>query len=196
MILASRRECSPLKPRVEDIAAGLSLADTPDFSALRTSIDKLQAASAELDQEKLKAEKHFKKALRKLEKRMRKHSGCRHRGKWLRRARSWVKRVFGVDSAFAEAHRAQMLQKVVGRVWAAVSAGDDEVLEALQREHGHGKKGRHGGALKEFIRAAMRVRKANQKLIAFERGFIDEAGIKDREWYRHLGVAPGKWLGT
>jgi hypothetical protein len=25
--------------------------------------------------------------------------------------------------------------------------------------------------------------------------FIHPAGIKDREWYRHLGVAPGKWLG-
>jgi N-acetylated-alpha-linked acidic dipeptidase len=25
--------------------------------------------------------------------------------------------------------------------------------------------------------------------------FISEDGIKDREWYRHLGVAPGKWLG-
>lgn len=35
----------------------------------------------------------------------------------------------------------------------------------------------------------------NKKLIAFERGFISEDGIKDREWYRHLGVAPGKWLG-
>ncbi|KAE9396298.1 Zn-dependent exopeptidase [Gymnopus androsaceus JB14] len=47
----------------------------------------------------------------------------------------------------------------------------------------------------EFIRAAKRVSRANRKLISFERGFIDEAGIKDREWYRHLGVAPGKWLG-
>jgi hypothetical protein len=40
-----------------------------------------------------------------------------------------------------------------------------------------------------------RVKKINAALVAFERGFISEAGIKDREWYRHLGVAPGKWLG-
>ena len=33
----------------------------------------------------------------------------------------------------------------------------------------------------------------NKKLASFERGFLSEAGIKDREWYRHLGVAPGKW---
>jgi N-acetylated-alpha-linked acidic dipeptidase len=26
--------------------------------------------------------------------------------------------------------------------------------------------------------------------------FISEDGIKDREWYRHLGVAPGRWLGV
>lgn len=48
----------------------------------------------------------------------------------------------------------------------------------------------------EFIKVAKRVQKANSKLIAFEKGFISEEGIKDREWYRHLGVAPGKWLGT
>lgn len=34
----------------------------------------------------------------------------------------------------------------------------------------------------------------NQKLVAFERGFISESGIAHREWYRHLVVAPGKWL--
>ncbi|KAH8096736.1 Zn-dependent exopeptidase [Cristinia sonorae] len=48
---------------------------------------------------------------------------------------------------------------------------------------------------RKFIKAAKRVQKANAKLIAFERGFISEGGIKDREWYKHLGVAPGKWLG-
>ncbi|KAH8988532.1 Zn-dependent exopeptidase [Lactarius akahatsu] len=46
-----------------------------------------------------------------------------------------------------------------------------------------------------LIAAAKAVRKINQKLASFERGFIHEDGIKDREWYRHLGVAPGKWLG-
>ena len=46
-----------------------------------------------------------------------------------------------------------------------------------------------------MVKAAKRVQAANAKLVAFERGFISEEGIKDREWYRHLGVAPGKWLG-
>ena len=42
---------------------------------------------------------------------------------------------------------------------------------------------------------ARRIQTVNNRLIAFERGFISKDGIKDREWFRHLGVAPGKWLG-
>ena len=34
----------------------------------------------------------------------------------------------------------------------------------------------------------------NAKSFAFDRGFISAEGIKDREWYKHLAVAPGKWL--
>jgi len=51
------------------------------------------------------------------------------------------------------------------------------------------------GPLCDFIRAAKAVRVVNQKLSSFERGFISEGGIKDREWYKHLGVAPGKHTG-
>ena len=54
---------------------------------------------------------------------------------------------------------------------------------------------RHSFPVKKFKKAAKRVRAVNQKLKAFERGFIHEDGIKDREWYRNLDVAPGKWLG-
>ncbi|KAJ7167547.1 Zn-dependent exopeptidase [Mycena filopes] len=46
-----------------------------------------------------------------------------------------------------------------------------------------------------FIRAAKRVTKVNKKLAAFERGFLSEGGIKGREWYKHMVVAPGRWLG-
>lgn len=38
--------------------------------------------------------------------------------------------------------------------------------------------------------------KINSKLAGYERGFINRDGIKDREWYRNLVVAPGKWTGT
>lgn len=49
--------------------------------------------------------------------------------------------------------------------------------------------------IRRFIDAAKRVGRINKKLMKFERGFISEGGIKSREWYKHLGVAPGKWLG-
>ena len=51
------------------------------------------------------------------------------------------------------------------------------------------------GRLHKVFKAARAVRRVNAKLAGFERGFIHESGIKDREWFRHLGVAPGKWLG-
>ncbi|KAH9899682.1 Zn-dependent exopeptidase [Cubamyces lactineus] len=47
----------------------------------------------------------------------------------------------------------------------------------------------------ELAKAVRRVQSANAKLIGFERGFISEEGLEGREWYKHLGVAPGKWLG-
>jgi len=47
----------------------------------------------------------------------------------------------------------------------------------------------------KLIRAILRVRKINEKLAAFEKGFISEEGIVGREWYRHLVVSPGKLAG-
>lgn len=49
---------------------------------------------------------------------------------------------------------------------------------------------------RQLFWATWHVRRANEKLIGFERGFISEDGLEGREWYRHLGVAPGKWLGA
>lgn len=66
--------------------------------------------------------------------------------------------------------------------------------------------------IKEIKQVLEEIRAINKKLQAFEGGFISEEGIKvsygkiystigslnahqDREWYKHKGVAPGKWLG-
>ncbi|KAL4081569.1 hypothetical protein V8B97DRAFT_1923813 [Scleroderma yunnanense] len=48
---------------------------------------------------------------------------------------------------------------------------------------------------KKLLKAIERVQTVNKKLISFERGFISPEGIEGREWYKHLGVAPGRWLG-
>ncbi|TFK28865.1 Zn-dependent exopeptidase [Coprinopsis marcescibilis] len=53
----------------------------------------------------------------------------------------------------------------------------------------------HSFPFKKLMKIVAKIQKINRKLIAFERGFISKDGIKDREWYKHLGVAPGKWLG-
>ena len=80
-----------------------------------------------------------------------------------------------------------------GRALSPVSAEEQELwadasgVEALDK----GKR----FPVKKFRKAAKRVQAANAKLVAFEHGFIHEDGIKDREWYRNLDVAPGKWLG-
>ena len=58
-----------------------------------------------------------------------------------------------------------------------------------------GGKGRPKFPFKKVKKAVKKIQAANKKLIAFERGFISKEGIKDREWFKHLGVAPGKWLG-
>ena len=83
---------------------------------------------------------------------------------------------------------------------------EEEIAERHDHSHLHGHKHKHGKGhghhspnkrlLKKLAKAVKRVQAANKKLIGFERGFIHEDGLKDRAWYRHLGVAPGKWLGA
>lgn len=49
--------------------------------------------------------------------------------------------------------------------------------------------------MRQLIKAVKRVRAVNHKLITFERGFVSPEGLPQREWYKHLGIAPGRWLG-
>lgn len=48
---------------------------------------------------------------------------------------------------------------------------------------------------KEIHKVLAEVRKVNKKLQSFEQGFISKEGLKGRQWYKHLGTAPGRWLG-
>ncbi|KAG8697965.1 hypothetical protein FRC08_006209 [Ceratobasidium sp. 394] len=47
----------------------------------------------------------------------------------------------------------------------------------------------------ELIDVRREIKSINKILSTFEQGFLAEDGIPGREWYRHLGVAPGRWLG-
>ncbi|KAG1854106.1 Zn-dependent exopeptidase [Suillus tomentosus] len=146
----------------------------PDLFPLRRAIAKLQDASFELDEEKAAAEKAFHKALKKI-------SRARN-PRAIRRIIQWIKEHLGISAPEVQDLRFGAFK------WMS-SMTESSFSEA------HICESRGKGPLSDFIQAAKRVRAANQKLMAFERGFISEDGIKDREWYRHLGVAPGKHLG-
>jgi N-acetylated-alpha-linked acidic dipeptidase len=128
-----------------------------------------------LDEEKAAAEKAFRKALKNI-------------NRWrdpsvVPRIIQWIKEHLGIS--------AQEIQEPLrfGTLSLLSSVTDSMTSEADIC------KSRIKGPLCDFIRAAKRVRVVNQKLASFERGFISEDGIKHREWYKHLGVAPGKHTG-
>ncbi|GLB33889.1 putative vacuolar protein sorting-associated protein 70 [Lyophyllum shimeji] len=160
----------------------------PDFSKLQKVIRKVQDSSQALDEEKRKAEKELKHALRKLSSPH--HHMCRKWHRLVRRVADGFKKIFGVQP-----HHYRPVPELEVDAWTKFlfEYDGDEVRPstAVLSHPRHG----HSHRMKKLIKAAKRVVKANRKIIAFERGFISEDGIKDREWYKHLGVAPGKWLG-
>ncbi|KAL4081558.1 hypothetical protein V8B97DRAFT_2020296 [Scleroderma yunnanense] len=155
---------------VEESAAGLGT--LPRLDKLRKAISKLQGSSLRLDAEKAAAEKAFFKALRKIP-----HADPRS----INHIRSWVK--------------LWPLKKIVSE-WDHMSDALDifTLLGDIEQQKGLCKP-QHKNPFCDLIRAAIRIKNVNQKLRIFEQGFISEEGIKDRKWYRHLGVAPGKYLG-
>ena len=199
--------------RVEYLAEKSSINSQVDFRKLRHSLSELQEASLRLDKEKVHAYWQLKRALWKL----RHRRTIRHK---LRKAYCKVRRWLGkkCHKKHGHGHKHEYESDVTPSVPVELVRGDEQVkfkprigrLPGWVREqgertggyhgshrhaghrqgHGHGRHGR-----KEVIRAAKHVRDVNKRLSKFEQGFISEDGIKDREWYRHLGVAPGKWLG-
>ncbi|KAH7344942.1 Zn-dependent exopeptidase [Rhizoctonia solani] len=179
--------------RVSELATELS--DAPNFDELRHAISRVKKASQKLDDRKAHAEHRLKRALEKVIHRE-KHHTCGHRK--FAAARTWVKKVFGVHEEKTPYPRkwpeGARVTPRIGRLpaWA------DEQKEKTKghhhrKEHGHHNKEHKG--IHRLIRAVKEVQAVNKKLSTFEQGFLSEEGIKDREWYRHLGVAPGKWLG-
>ncbi|KAH7930683.1 Zn-dependent exopeptidase [Leucogyrophana mollusca] len=145
----------------------------PDLTPLRKAVSKLQHASKKLDAEKVAAEKAFRKALKKV---TRKKLARRLKYRVLK----WIKQHLGIGKTVTET------RMVFNR----------ETLDLLSiTEDGPNVCKHLSKSMCKFIKAGLRVKRVNQKLAGFERGFISEGGIKDREWYRHLGVAPGKYLG-
>ncbi|KDR83893.1 hypothetical protein GALMADRAFT_236364 [Galerina marginata CBS 339.88] len=186
--------------KVEDLVPTLGeTSQEVNFSSLRKSIQYLQQTSLKLDEEKAEAEEDFKRLLKRMRFPGRRGVRCtRRRTGFLRRTADWVKGVFGVHPPTDA--ELQLLSLRSADSWEEYLEYTTEVDEEILRELDDPTVAVQIGKglpfpIRKFIKAAKRVARANQKLIAFERGFISEDGIKDREWYRHLGVAPGKWLG-
>jgi len=192
---------------------GLTTVSSADinFAPLRAAIRSLQFASLEFDAMKLAAERVFDRELRKWRKDQRKHK---------RKYRCWkrfIRRLKGfftednhdvpVSTTLAPANEGPWPRLGKPAVWSrergvhGQGLGDDQVnvadgrwpIPKLPLPHWPPREPRR--LPHKLIKAAKVVRKINKKLASFERGFIHEDGIKDREWYRHIGVAPGKWLG-
>ena len=196
-------------PRVEGIAEKSSVKSKIDFHKLRHSLSELREASLRLDEEKARAYWRLKKALWKLQHRR----VIRHK---LRKAYCKVRGWFGKECHPKHRHEGEHEDNhdAIPLVPPASIRGNEPVRskqrigrlprwieeQGQKSEHrGPGHKRRHGHCgygRKEVIRAAKHVHDVNKRLSTFEQGFISEDGIKDREWYRHLGVAPGKWLGA
>ena len=149
----------------------------------------LKKSSTALDEEKEEAEANLKRIIRKIVRR-------RLINRKVRKAWCKLRKAIGkpchkkLESHRKEGpsfttHNGQVVKPRVGRfpVW----------LEEQRAQRGCQLKDRPFP--KKLHKAIKRVRQVNKKLVAFERGLISEEGIKDREWYKHLGVAPGKWLG-
>ncbi|EUC66758.1 vacuolar protein sorting-associated protein [Rhizoctonia solani AG-3 Rhs1AP] len=179
--------------RVADLATELS--DAPNFTELRHAISKVKEASQKLDDRKAHAEHRLKRALEKVIHREKQHV-CGHRK--FATARTWVKKVFGVHeekTAYPQKWpEGARVTPRVGRLPAWAEEQREKTKGHRHKEHGNHHHKEHKG-MHRLIRAVKEVQAVNKKLSTFEQGFLSEEGIKDREWYRHLGVAPGKWLG-
>jgi len=169
--------------KVELIASSLSL--NVNLSVLRKSIRSLQAKSLKLDAEKHKAERKLTKLIKKWKRR---HARCMRFKRRVKEIACRIAKFFG-----RSCHKQELSVTVVGKVikprvgrFAGWLQEQKECREA-RLAYGH--------PSRKIIEAVRRVRSVNRKLVAFERGFISEKGIPEREWYRHLGVGPGKWLG-
>jgi len=190
---------------IESIA--LDLAVDVDLAPLRKSIVALQAASHSLDFEKVVAEKELRKIIHKWKKRQSKLQ------KKLRKVYCRLKKIFGrkCHKKEFEAHHGCMgAESDVDSVRLGRLAGVLDEQHGVHHEVLYGlamHAGFQGPAFEafntappkfpgaRFRKAVRRIRAVNKKLVGFEKGFISKDGIPDREWYKHLAIAPGKWLG-
>jgi N-acetylated-alpha-linked acidic dipeptidase len=155
---------------------------TLNFVALRAAIRSLQFASLKFDAEKFAAERVLDRQLRK----WRKHHKRPHERKdgCLKRFIHRLERLFTRES-----HDVPAVVPMLANDRNCGSDHDVNVEDGIWPhlplpKHPHWPPRKPPHLPPKFVKAIKAVRKINQKLASFERGFIHEDGIKDREWYR------------
>ncbi|KZT43059.1 Zn-dependent exopeptidase [Sistotremastrum suecicum HHB10207 ss-3] len=150
----------------------------PDLGPLRTAIQELQVASIALDVEKVKAEKNFRRLLKKIQK----GHGRFPLSRTFKRVIRWFKQKLGFKEHSCHESKKNYLMEHSKFRFGRYFGWKKEQEEK-------------GGIPRKFIEAAKRIQRANKKLSSFEKGFISTGGLTKREWYKHLGTAPGRNLG-
>ncbi|PPQ77354.1 hypothetical protein CVT25_010936 [Psilocybe cyanescens] len=183
--------------KVESIASQASI--DVNLKPLKKSIRNLQKSSIALDKERAKAQKELQKLVKKWKKR---HSRRRQVMLIIQKALCKIKKVFKRECSCP--HKRADLDKMAHDTHTQFEE-DDEILLGMMLHEGYDGDlhlahlrsfhPHHKLPLKRLRKLVRRIQTVNTKARTFERGFISEDGIKDREWYKHLAVAPGKWLG-
>lgn len=162
-----------------------------DLLPLRESVNNLYTASLKLDEEKERAEKHLWKVIKHWQKHHRhrhhrhhRHPHCPHRDN---------SKETHSDGHVSE--RTSVLRQSCVSRWRRLTAYIKRLLGLDTPPHPRHPCRRHRRLPRKLIRAVKRIQAVNKKVSTFEAGFINEGGLVDREWFKHLGVAPGKWLG-
>ena len=153
-----------------------NLADV-QFKSLRKSIHALQQASIALEEEKRTVEKDLRKVIKNLK---------RHK-KILKKLYCRIKKLFGRKCSCPHKKTTIGDQEESTILGLAIHSGYNARSNFLPHP---------GKAVNRLRKLAKRIQAVNAKSSALERGFISAEGIKDREWYKHMAVAPGKWLGS
>ncbi|KAF5333503.1 hypothetical protein D9611_002581 [Ephemerocybe angulata] len=186
--------------QVEKLASEASL--DVSFTTMRASIRALQNASQALDSEKHEAEAGL---MRIIEKWRRKKSGAAYRlGSKSQMVYESVRKALGFGVAAPSSLSSLSMSDLHDKNEERRRDEDTEVSMVARHagfrsyfdawSQGLGDAGSRP-PIEEIKKAVQRIQAVNKKLIGFERGFISKDGVKDREWFKHLGVAPGKWLG-
>ncbi|SNX85429.1 related to glutamate carboxypeptidase II [Melanopsichium pennsylvanicum] len=118
-----------------------------------------------------------------------KNGGARH-PKWLKELRHAVHKL-DVSARHFEHQEAHLKRSLVRLV-------EKHGRHGRHRDHHNHKDAQYHGdekTDKEIWKVLGEIRRVNKKLQTFEQGLISKEGLKGREWYKHLGTAPGRWLG-